>query len=133
MQSSNFEAAITARDAYETEYERNAFAAGYDHAHGIACHNVPKVGETYWTESEGRMTPETVEEARDLHALMCYEAEMHSRCYSPWGFTAKENNDLDEEHGEGASEAAWDAYDAGVALAIAHDLAGYTESDYSDE
>lgn len=130
MQSSNLEAAKAARDAYATQYERDAFAAGYDHAHGIACHNVPRIGEEYWTDDMGRVTPQTVEEARELHASLCYAAESHSRCYSPWEFTAKEINDLDEERGEGASEAAWEAYDAGVALAIAHDLEGYGAAQY---
>jgi len=127
MQSSNRQAAIAARDSYETEYEREAFAAGYDHAHGIACHNVPRIGEEYWTESDGRVTPETAEEAAELHASLCYEAEMNARCYSPWEYTAKEINDLDDFE----AESAWQAYDAGVALAIAHDLAGYTAGDYA--
>lgn len=127
MQSSNRKDAIAARDSYETEAEREAFAAGYDHAHGIACHNVPCIGQEYWTDSEGRVTPETPEEAAELHASLCYEAEIHARCYSPWEFTAAEINSLDEFE----AEAAWEAYEAGVALAIAHDLASYTAEDYT--
>ena len=130
MQSSNLVAAKAAQAQYETEYEREAFAAGYDHAHGAACHNVPQIGEEYWTDDCGRVTPQTVEEARDLHASLCYAAELNARCYSPWEFTAHEINSLDDEHGDGASEAAWEAYDAGVTLAIAHDLEGYGAEQY---
>jgi hypothetical protein len=126
MQSSNRQAAITARDSYDTAHERDAFAAGYDHAHGIACHNVPQIGAEYWTESEGRVTPETPEEAAELHASLCYEAEMYARCYSPWEFTAHEINSLAEFE----SGSAWEAYEAGVSLAIVHDLSTYTDSDY---
>lgn len=130
MQSSNLDAAKAAQTEYETKYERKAFAAGYDNAHGIACHNVPRIGEEYWTDDYGRITPQTVDEARELHASSCYAAEMLSRDYTPWELIAKEINDLDEKHGEGASEAAWQAYDAGVALAIAHDLEGYGAEQY---
>jgi hypothetical protein len=126
MQSSNYQEAVKARDTYESQSEKDAFEAGYNHAHGIACHNVPRVGEEYWTESEGRITPETPEEARDLHASLCYDAEMNARCYSPWEFVAHEINSLDGFE----AESAWEAYDAGVTLAIAHDLADYTDSDY---
>ena len=126
MQSSNLTEARAMRDSYETESEREAFAAGYDHAHGIACHNVPKVAETYWTESEGRFTPADPTEARELHETLCYEAESNARCYSPWEFTAAELNSLSEVE----AAVAWDAYDAGVAAAIGHDLAGYEDSDY---
>lgn len=127
MQSSNMTEARAMRDAYGTECEREAFAAGYDHAHGIACHNVPRIGETVWTDDEGNVTPQDVDEARDLHASLCYAAEMNARCYSPWEYTAAEINAL----GEFEAEAAWEAYDAGVAAAIAHDLAGYTDDSYS--
>ena len=118
MQSSQLEKAKVARDSYQTEHEREAFAAGYDHAHGIACHNVPTIGETYFLESEGYITPETQDEAREAHIAMCFEAELNARCYTPWEFVAKEINDLDEFE----SEAAWEAYESGVELAILHDV-----------
>lgn len=131
MQSSKLDEARAMRDAYKTEYEREAFVAGYDHAHGIACHNVPDRGETYFTDSGGRVTVDTVEDARDAHAALCFEAERWARCYTPWELiTERGVNSLDEEHGEGASEAARSAYDDGVVAATAHDLEGYTAEGY---
>jgi len=127
MQSSNLKEAKAMRDSYPTEYEREAFSAGYNHAHGIACHNVPKIGETYWLEDIASVTPETAEQAKEIHGLLCFSAEMNARCFSPWEYTAKEINSLDED----SRERAWEAYDAGVEAAIAHDLAGYTSEDYT--
>lgn len=121
MQSSNLELAKAMRDEYETGHERSAFAAGYDHAHGIACHNVPRIGESYWTDDQGNVTPRDVDEARELHESLCYAAESNARCYSPWEHTAAEINSLPEFD----AEAAWEAYEAGVAAAIEHDLDGY--------
>ena len=128
MQRSNLEAAKAAQATYDTDHEREAFAAGYDHAHGIACHNVPVIGQEYFTD-EGRITAETVEEARELHATLCYGAEMSARCYSPWEFTAHEINSLPEFD----SEAAWEAYEHGVSMAITHDLMTYEDSDYMQD
>lgn len=127
MQSSNLEAAKTARDAYSTTHEREAFEAGYDHAHGIACHNVPEIGETLFLESEGHVTVDS-DNIAEIHASLCYEAESNARCFSPWEYTAHKINSLEEFD----AEAAWDAYEAGVALAIEHDLEGYTYEE-SDE
>jgi len=119
MQSSNLEHAKAARDSYQTEHEREAFAAGYDHAHGIACHNVPTLGVTYFLDGEGTVTADT-ENIREVHEALCFEAEMQARQFSPWEFVAHEINSLDEFE----AEAAWEAYKSGVAMAIAHDLAG---------
>lgn len=127
MQSSNYEAAVAARNEYPTESLRNAFAAGYDHAHGIACHLVPQVGETHWTECSGTVTIDTVEEARDVHESLCFDAEVHSRQFAGWEQVAVEINSSEDE------DEAWEAYEAGVALAIEHDLDGYTDSDYDPD
>jgi len=121
MQSSQLELAIKARDSYETERERGAFSSGYDHAHGIACHNVPELGKTYFLESEGCIKPETQAEAREVHIAMCFEAELNARCYTPWEFVAKKIDDLDEFEREDA----WEAYENGVELAILHDVGDY--------
>ena len=120
MQSSNITKARAMRDAYKTESEREAFEAGYDHAHGIACHNVPQIGAEIFLDGEGRITVDA-DNIADVHVSLCYEAEMNARCFSPWEYTAAKINDL----GDGESEAAWEAYDAGVAAAIAHDLDDY--------
>ena len=130
MQSSNLDAARAMHNAYNNKSACEAFAAGYDHAHGIACHNVPRVGETYETESDGVVTPENADEARDMHRALCFAAEENARCFSPWEFTARELNAIECEF---ERESAWNAYDEGVAAAISHDLARYTDEDYTLE
>ena len=134
-QLSNIEKAKAMRDSYEAEYEREAFAAGYDHAHGIACHNVPQIGDKAkdWSYDLLFDVIETVEEAREAHCAACAAAEENARSYSPWEYVAKEINSLDDIHGEGASESAWDAYDEGVSAAIEHDLEGYDDASYGAE
>jgi hypothetical protein len=128
MQSSNLEAAKAVQAAYVTEHERDAFAAGYGHAHGIACHNIPVIGQGYWTD-EGRITAKTAEEARELHAILCYDAERNARYYSPWECTAHEINSLPESD----RDSAWKAYEHGVSMAITHDLMTYTDADYMQD
>jgi hypothetical protein len=129
MQSSNLKSAIEIRDSYKTDFEKSAFESGYNHAHGIACHNVPEIGETYFTDGMGKVVCDSVKIAREIHESLCYEAESNKRCYSPWEFTAHEINSLPEFD----SESAWEAYDSGVALAIQHDLESYSDSDYGFE
>ncbi len=111
--------------AFETEAERGAYAAGCSQGHGIACHNAPTLGKVIWTESLGRVTVDA-DNIREVHEAVCFEAEAHSRQYSPWEYTAAEFNELEE----GESEAAWEAYEEGVADAIRGDLATYTDEDY---
>jgi hypothetical protein len=104
------------------------YAIGHRNGHGIACHNVPRVGDKidrtadYW----GLGPNVTLDNAKDYHQALCYAAEANARDYSPFEFTAKELN------GETLlpAETAWDAYDSGVADAIGHDLSSYTDEDY---
>jgi len=98
-----------------------AFDAGYNHAHGIACHNVPKIGDSYWTESEGKILVDA-DNVQDVHATLCFEAESNARCYSPWEHIA---HDLNSQEDEWLTETLWTVYDLGVAAAIEHDLKGY--------
>jgi hypothetical protein len=117
------------------DYEGNdtlidAYQRGWNHGHGLACHNVPTIGETYWTDGEGKLECDA-ENIRDVHASLCYAAESNSRCYSPFEFTAHEFN----EYGEGddasvSSEEVWEAFEAGTNDAISADLATYTDADY---
>jgi len=111
----------------------DAYRRGWNHGHGLACHNVPTIGETYWTDGEGRIKCEA-DNIRDVHASLCYAAESNSRCYSPFEFTAAEFN----EYGEGddeteASEEVWAAFEAGTNDSISADLAEYTDEDYGVE
>ena len=102
-------------EGYEHECEREAYLLGFDLGHGIASCNVPSIGEELWIDGEGKVTVDR-DNIREVHQSLCYEAEENSRSYSPFG--------------EGASEAAWDAFDQGIADAIEYDLSTYTDEDY---
>jgi len=102
----------------------DAFDAGYRHAHGIACHNVPEVGATVWTDSDGRVEVDA-DNVREVHASICFEAESNARCYSPWEHIAHDLNTRAPDGEEWLTELLWAAYDHGVAQAIEHDLKGY--------
>jgi hypothetical protein len=115
--------AYTVDDLLESAYRK-----GWDHGHGLACHNVPRLGQTYWTESDGRITADR-DNIRDLHATLCHEAESNSRQFSPFEFTACELNANDE----GVSEELWNVFEEGIAAAIAADLATYDDDDYGIE
>lgn len=113
-----------------------AYQRGWNHGHGFACHNIPTIGETYWTDGEGKPVCDA-ENIRDVHASLCYAAESNSRQFSPFEFTAHEFNSAEtDENGnwnpdlEGASEELWEAFDHGINDAIAADLATYTDNDY---
>ena len=103
---------------------KDAYRMGWNHAHGIACHNVPRLGEKLWLADLGRVTVD-VDNVREVHQSLCFTAESNSRDYSPFEFTAHEFNS-DEEN----SESLWEAYDAGIADSIFADLESYTDSDY---
>lgn len=118
------------------EKTADAYRRGWNHAHGIACHNVPAIGDSVWTDDLGRVTVDA-ENVREVHASLCYAAESHARCFSPWEFTAAEFNaagyDGDggyRDDGAPYSEELWTAYEAGVADSIAADLATYRDEDY---
>lgn len=107
----------------------DAYKLGWNHGHGIACHNVPKVNETYWTDA-GKLhvdaDPATVAETiRDVHISLCHAAADNARSYSPFEFTAKEFN-----HNEDRADELWDAFETGTWDAILADVSGYTDADY---
>jgi hypothetical protein len=104
----------------------DAYQRGWSNGHGLACHNVPRLGEELFTESMGRVTV-TAENIREVHQDSCYAAESNSRCYSPFEFTAHEFNESE------FSEDLWEAFEAGTSDAIAADLADYTDLDYDIE
>lgn len=113
------------------EYASNADSAeayrmGWNRGHGLACHNVPKIGEYIFSDSYGRALV-TADNVRDIHQAACFEAESHGRDYSPFEFIAYELNDSDD------SEALWEAFDAGIADSIFADLETYTDADYGIE
>jgi len=111
-----------APEQFTTEAEQSAYKAGFNQGHGIACHNVPEIGKTYWTD-EGKLKVDA-DNAADVHAILCFEAESNSRQYSPWEFLAKELNDSED------ADVLWEAYEQGVSDGIYGDLESYT---YEDE
>ncbi len=112
----------------------NSYKMGWNHGHGIACHNVPKLGAKIFTDGMGRVTVDS-ENIREVHESICYEAEINSRDFSPFEFTAHELNSLDDEENENeiSSEEAWEAFEAGTSDAISADLATYSDEDYGIE
>ena len=104
----------------------DAYARGWNHGHGLACHNVPSIGQKIWTESDGKITIDA-DNVRDVHASLCHESADHSRCHSPFEFTAHEFNESEY------AEDLWEAFEAGTSAAIAADLAEYTDEDYGIE
>lgn len=116
----------------------DAYRRGWNHGHGIACHNVPTIGERLFVEDMGRITVDA-ENIREVHQSNCYTAESNSRQYSPFEFTAHEFNTSNQADGEFDPEKEcfpddlWEAFDAGTNDAIAADLAEYTDEDYGIE
>ncbi len=104
----------------------DAYKRGWNHGHGIACHNVPTLGDKLFVDDMGRVTVDA-ENIRDIHQSLCFAAESGSRDYSPFEFTAHEFNE--SEYAEGL----WEAFDAGINDAIMDDLATYTDEDYGIE
>lgn len=119
----------TIPEAYQAETLVDAYRQGWNHGHGIACHNVPDIGAKLFVEDMGRITVDA-DNIREVHASACYSAESNSRQYSPFEFTAHEFNSAEEE---GDSEALWEAFEAGTNDAIAADLSEYTDADYGIE
>lgn len=112
-------------EQFQAESLADAYRRGWNHGHGIACHNVPNLGETYWLEGEGRVTADA-ESIRDVHQSLCFEATDNARCYSPFECTAAEFNAA----GEFESDKLWEAFESGTADAISADLSDYTDDDY---
>lgn len=117
----------------------DAYRQGWNHGHGIACHNVPTIGEKLFSESLGRVVVDA-ENIREVHADHCYQAESNSRQYSPFEFTAKAFNDAEHDDDgqwdadkEGLSGELWEAFETGANDAIHADLAEYTDADYGVE
>lgn len=117
-----------------------AYRMGWNHGHGIACHNVPEIGAAMHLEDMGRIIVDA-DNVREVHQSLCFTAECYSRDYSPFEHTAHAFNSAedDEDTGEwdkskeGLSEELWEAFDSGASDAIFADLATYTDEDYGIE
>lgn len=111
---------------FATAAEAGAYDRGWNHGHGIACHNVPTIGATVRTEDSERIEV-TADNIREIHASECHSAADNSRSYTPFEFTASEFNESDD------SEALWSAFETGTGDAIAADLETYSDRDYGIE
>ena len=103
----------------------DAYRRGFDHAHGIACHNVPTIGARIdkSVDRHGLGDWVTAENIRDYHQLLCYAADENTRSTrrssSPRVNSTHRNMPRDPE-----------AFDAGVSDSITADLLTYTDADY---
>ena len=107
---------------YKSPDLEKAYRLGWNHGHGIACHNVPEIGDSIdrcvdWIGLGKTVTAENIAE---YHELLCFAAESNSREYSPFEFIAHEFNESDD------SESLWEAFESGVADSIRDDLKGYS-------
>ncbi len=136
MKSQTYPETIPAQFA-QNEILSTAYRKGWQNGHGLACHNVPTLGAKLLCDSLGRVTVDA-ENIREVHEASCFSAEMNSRDFSPFEFTAREFNNLDDETenvedksvDNPGSDAAWEAYNVGVADSIRADLATYDDEAY---
>lgn len=106
---------------------REAYLLGWNHGNGIACHNVPTIGDKICrsVDYDGLGDTVTAENIAEYHELCCFAAADNSRQYSPFEFVAHRFNSDERDH-----ERLWEAFEAGTAASIAEDLKGYT---YTEE
>lgn len=111
-----------------------AYKTGWNHGHGIACHNVPKLGDKIdpTVDYVGLDKIVTKDNIREYHELLCYAAEQNSRSYTPFEFVAHEFNSYGND-GDVVSEELWEAFDQGLTDSIHADLQEYTDEDYGIE
>jgi hypothetical protein len=117
----NYPETIPAAFATDSNLER-AYRMGWKHGHGIACHNLPSIGDAIdrsidWVGLGKLVTEENIAE---YHELLCFAAESASRDYSPFEFVAHEFNESDD------AESLWEAFEAGIADSIREDLESYS-------
>jgi hypothetical protein len=117
----NYPETIPAFYASDSTLER-AYRLGWNHGHGIACHNVPEIGDTIsrCVDYVGLGKTVTAENIAEYHELPCFAAESGSRDYSPFEFIAHEFNESED------SESLWEAFESGIADSIRADLKSYS-------
>lgn len=101
---------------FKTPTTRDAYLRGYDR--GFSCASwidLPEIGDTLWTESDGRITADE-DNQWDIVQSLAYDGESHDRKYSPFEFTASEFNKARN------SEARWEAFDAGISDGISANI-----------
>ena len=117
---------IPAAYATDPNLER-AYLMGRNHGHGIACHNVPSIGDSICRSIDwiGLGKTVTEENVAEYHEALCFAAESSSREFSPFEFVAHDLNESED------SEDLWVAFESGVSDSIHSDLKGYSVEDYS--
>jgi hypothetical protein len=107
----------------------DAYKRGWYHGHGVACHNVPTIGDRINKAEDyiGLGDFVTADNIREYHQVLTHAGADHSRDYSPFEFTAHEFNESEY------SEDLWEAFEAGTNDAIEDDLSSYTDEDYGIE
>ena len=108
--------------AYQSADLERAYRLGWNHGHGIACHNAPSIGDKICPSIDwiGLGKTVTAENISEYHELLCFAAESNSREYSPFEFVAHEFNESED------AESLWEAFESGVADSIRDDLKSYS-------
>ena len=85
---------MLAKSSFASAHEsvKSAYVRGLRSGHGIACHNVPTLGDKVFSDALGRVTVDA-DNIREVHESACFEAESSSRDFSPFEFTAHEFNE----------------------------------------
>lgn len=99
----------TTKDAYERGFERGFNCASWQ--------DVPEVGETIHTDSDGKVTIDE-DNQWDVVQALASESEANNRDFSPFEFTASAFNKARN------SEARWEAFDAGISDGISANIQG---------
>ena len=109
--------------AYAYGKTREAYLLGWNHGHGIACHNVPSIGDKICRSIDcyGLGAIVTAENIAEYHVACCHAAADNSRQYSPFEFTAHEFNSQGDD-----ADMLWEAFEAVTADAIDADLRTYS-------
>jgi hypothetical protein len=117
----NYPETIPAAYSADSTLER-AYRMGWNHGHGIACNNVPSIGDSICpsVDDVGLGEVVTSDNIAEYHELICFDAEINSRQFSPFEFVAHEFNESDD-----ANEL-WEAFESGAADSIRSDLNGYS-------
>jgi hypothetical protein len=107
---------------YQVANLERAYRLGWNHGHGIACHNVPSIGDSIDRSIDwiGLGKTVTADNIAEYHEALCFAAESNSREFSPFEFIAHEFNESDD------SESLWEAFEAGIADSIREDLKSYS-------
>ncbi len=117
----NYPEQIPAAYSTDSSLER-AYRLGWNHGHGIACHNVPSIGDSIDRSVDwiGLGKTVTAGNIAEYHEALCFAAESNSRDFTPFEFIAHEFNESED------AESLWEAFESGVSDSIRNDLKSYS-------